>query len=64
MGMSGRWFASESKAKQEKLLAENPDLRKIWDDKYGDRAVRQGARRMLKRGLARLAGLGPKPLDI
>lgn len=36
----GRWFASESKAKQEKLLAENPDLRKIWDDKYGDRTVR------------------------
>ena len=31
---------------------------------HGDRAVRQGARRMLKRGLARLVGLRPRPLDI
>ena len=31
---------------------------------HGDRAVRQGARRMLKRALARLVGLRPKPLDI
>ncbi len=36
----GQWFAAESKAEQERLLAENPQLQKIWDEKYGDRIIR------------------------
>lgn len=36
----GRWFAAESKEAQRQLLAQNPDLQKIWDEKYGDRTVR------------------------
>jgi G3E family GTPase len=36
----GPWFASESQAEQERLLRENPDLQKVWDDKYGDRIIR------------------------
>ena len=36
----GRWFAAESKAEQKRILAENPQLQKIWDEKYGDRIIR------------------------
>ncbi len=36
----GRWFAAESKETQEYILAQNPDLKKVWDEKYGDRIVR------------------------
>ena len=36
----GQWFAAENKAEQERLLAENPQLQKIWDEKYGDRIIR------------------------
>ncbi|WP_290944567.1 GTP-binding protein [Fibrobacter sp.] len=36
----GRWFAAESEAEQKRLLAENPQLQKIWDEKYGDRIIR------------------------
>ncbi len=36
----GQWFAAESKAEQERMLAENPQLQKIWDEKYGDRIIR------------------------
>jgi G3E family GTPase len=36
----GRWFAAESKAEQQRILAENPQLQKIWDEKYGDRIIR------------------------
>ena len=37
----GRWFAAESKAEQQRILAENPQLQKIWDEKYGDRIIRR-----------------------
>lgn len=36
----GPWFASESKEEQRRILEENPDLLKIWDEKYGDRIIR------------------------
>ena len=36
----GRWFAAESDAEQKRILAENPQLQKIWDEKYGDRIIR------------------------
>ncbi len=36
----GRWFAAESKVEQQRILAENPQLQKIWDEKYGDRIIR------------------------
>ena len=36
----GRWFAAESKAVQDQLLRENPQLKNIWDEKYGDRTNR------------------------
>lgn len=36
----GRWFAAESKEEQARILAENPQLQKIWDEKYGDRIIR------------------------
>ncbi len=36
----GRWFAAESKAVQDQLLCENPQLKNIWDEKYGDRTNR------------------------
>ena len=36
----GRWFAAESKAEQQRILEENPQLQKIWDEKYGDRIIR------------------------
>ncbi|MCF0222075.1 MAG: GTP-binding protein [Fibrobacter sp.] len=36
----GRWFAAEDKATQEYILAQNPDLMKVWDEEYGDRIIR------------------------
>ena len=36
----GRWFAAESKAEQQRIREENPQLQKIWDEKYGDRIIR------------------------
>ncbi|SHN02444.1 Cobalamin synthesis protein cobW C-terminal domain-containing protein [Fibrobacter sp. UWR3] len=36
----GPWFASESEEEQKRLLRENPDLVKVWDEKYGDRIIR------------------------
>ncbi len=36
----GPWFASESEEAQKQLLRENPDLVKVWDEKYGDRIIR------------------------
>ena len=36
----GRWFAAESEAEQKRILEENPQLQKIWDEKYGDRIIR------------------------
>lgn len=36
----GRWFAAEPMQVQKQILAENPQLQQIWDEKYGDRIVR------------------------
>ena len=36
----GPWFASESKEEQARILKENPDLLKVWDETYGDRIIR------------------------
>ena len=36
----GPWFASESEEEQKRILRENPDLLKVWDEKYGDRIIR------------------------
>lgn len=36
----GRWFAAESEAEQKRILEENPQLQKIWDERYGDRIIR------------------------
>ena len=36
----GPWFASENEEMQKRILRENPDLVKVWDDKYGDRIIR------------------------
>ena len=36
----GPWFASESEEEQKRILRENPDLVKVWDEKYGDRIIR------------------------
>ena len=34
------WIASASQAVQAKALAEDPTLRKEWDEKYGDRLIK------------------------
>ena len=36
----GRWFASEPEKVQKQILEENPQLKQVWDEKYGDRIVR------------------------
>lgn len=36
----GRWIASLNKDEQERALAEEPEVRKMWDEKYGDREIR------------------------
>ena len=36
----GKWFAAESRDTQQLILAQNPDLKKVWDDEYGDRIIR------------------------
>lgn len=36
----GEWFATMSGAELEELLANNPDIRKDWDETYGDRMVK------------------------
>ena len=37
---SGEWIASAPKYEQVKLLKENPDIAKDWDQKYGDRMIK------------------------
>jgi len=39
-GYSGSWLAAESKAEQQKVLAQDPQMRKEWDEKYGDRMIK------------------------
>lgn len=34
---AGQWYATMPKAELEKFLAENPGVRRDWDEKYGDR---------------------------
>lgn len=36
----GEWFATMPEAELEQLLANNPDIRKDWDEAYGDRMVK------------------------
>lgn len=39
-GYSGAWLASAPKREQEKYLKNDPELRKNWDEKYGDRMIK------------------------
>ena len=39
-GYSGNWLASCSKDEQEKVLAEEPEMKKDWDEKVGDRMIK------------------------
>lgn len=39
-GYSGQWIASAPKGEQEKILAENPQIQKEWDEKVGDRMIK------------------------
>lgn len=37
---TGEWVASLSKKEQEEILAQEPELAKEWDEKYGDRVIK------------------------
>ena len=37
---AGEWVASFSPEKQKQIIAQNPDIKKSWDEKYGDRTVK------------------------
>ena len=39
-GYSGAWLASAPKREQEKYLKNDPELRKNWDEKLGDRMIK------------------------
>lgn len=39
-GYSGNWLASCPKAEQEKVLSEDPIMKKDWDEKVGDRMIK------------------------
>lgn len=39
-GYSGNWLASCPKEEQEKVLAEEPEMKKDWDEKVGDRMIK------------------------
>lgn len=39
-GYSGQWIASAPKKEQDKILAENPQIKAEWDEKVGDRMVK------------------------
>lgn len=39
-GYSGAWLASAPKREQEKILANDPEMAKNWDPKYGDRMIK------------------------
>ncbi|MCQ2588177.1 MAG: GTP-binding protein [Treponema sp.] len=39
-GYSGQWLASCPKKEQEKVLKEEPEMRKDWDEKVGDRMIK------------------------
>ena len=37
---AGQWVASFSEEEQKQIVAQNPDVRKGWDEKYGDRVIK------------------------
>ena len=39
-GYSGAWLASAPKKEQEKVLSRDPEIKKDWDPKYGDRMIK------------------------
>ncbi len=39
-GYSGNWLASCPPAEQQKVLAEEPEMKKDWDEKVGDRMIK------------------------
>ena len=39
-GYSGQWIAAAPKKEQEEILAANPQIKKEWDEKVGDRMVK------------------------
>ena len=39
-GYSGNWLASCPKEEQEKVLAEEPEMKKDWDPEVGDRMIK------------------------
>ena len=39
-GYSGNWLAACPKEEQEQVLAEEPDMKKDWDEKVGDRMIK------------------------
>ena len=39
-GYSGQWLAACSKAEQKRVLAEDPQMKKDWDEKVGDRMIK------------------------
>ena len=39
-GYSGNWLASCPPAEQERVLAEEPEMKKDWDEKVGDRMIK------------------------
>lgn len=39
-GYSGQWVAAAPKGEREKILRENPEVKKDWDEKLGDRMIK------------------------
>lgn len=39
-GYSGQWIASAPEKEQKKILAQNPEIQKEWDEKVGDRMIK------------------------
>lgn len=39
-GYSGQWLASCPKAEQQKVLSEEPEMKKDWDEEVGDRMIK------------------------
>ena len=39
-GVSGQWLATATKAEREQILAQDPEMKKNWDEKLGDRMIK------------------------
>lgn len=39
-GISGQWLATAPKAERDKILAQDPEMKKNWDEKLGDRMIK------------------------